>query len=321
MSLYKQPGSDIWWASVTVNGERVRVSTGEYDRQAAEKFHDKLKAKRHDEPVLKGKTWGAAVLDWCEAQTRSDSDLQSLAKFGSYYPDRLLSSVTFASIDKALKSFTKTEGTYNRYLNRIMAILTHAGVKVKAERKRDKQAKVRTWLTHEQWDRLYAELPPHLQASALFSIATGLRQANVLGLTWDRVSVERATAWVDRGDTKSGNALGVPLNKTALAALKAIEGKHPVWCFTYRGKPYSEIKTAFQAACIRAGVGHVGMDGKYSGFTWHGLRHTWATWHAQSGTPLEVLQELGGWSDLRMVMNYAQHAKGLKAQYADNLGL
>lgn len=35
--------------------------------------------------------------------------------------------------------------------------------------------------------------------------------------------------------------------------------------------------------------------------------------------PLDVLQRLGGWSDLRMVMNYAHHAPGYLAQYANNV--
>lgn len=38
---------------------------------------------------------------------------------------------------------------------------------------------------------------------------------------------------------------------------------------------------------------------------WHDLRHTWASWHVQNGTPLEVLKELGGWESLDMVMRYA----------------
>ena len=320
MSLYKLKDSNIWWADITVNGERLRFSTGEYDRQAAQRVHDQRKGAQHDAPKLKGKTWGSAVLHWAEAQKRSQEDLLSLAKFGRVYGDRLLSRVTVESIEKALKTFDITEGTYNRYLNRICAVLNLSGVKLKIPRKRDKDAEVRDWLTHEQWKRLHAELPLHLKHSASFSVLTGLRQANVLGLTWGRVDLARAVVWIDGADAKGGKAINVPLNPAASDVLKAVAGQHPVWVFTFRGKPYKEIKTAFQAACIRAGVGRT-VGGRYEGFAWHGLRHTWATWHAQNGTPLEVLQELGGWTDMRMLLkNYAHHVPGLKARYVDNLG-
>ncbi len=54
-------------------------------------------------------------------------------------------------------------------------------------------------------------------------------------------------------------------------------------------------------------------------FRWHDLRHTWASWHAQSGTPLHVLQELGGWSSSDMVRRYAHLSQQHLASYADNV--
>jgi integrase len=52
-------------------------------------------------------------------------------------------------------------------------------------------------------------------------------------------------------------------------------------------------------------------------FRWHDLRHTWASWHAQLGTPLYVLKELGGWETLEMVNRYAHLApEHLKAHAA-----
>jgi integrase len=42
-----------------------------------------------------------------------------------------------------------------------------------------------------------------------------------------------------------------------------------------------------------------------SDFRWHDLRHTWASWHVQNGTPLHELQQLGGWSTYEMVLRYA----------------
>lgn len=51
---------------------------------------------------------------------------------------------------------------------------------------------------------------------------------------------------------------------------------------------------------------------------WHTFRHTFASWHVMSGTPLEVLQKLGGWSDMRMLMKYAHLAPEFVARYANN---
>ena len=39
-------------------------------------------------------------------------------------------------------------------------------------------------------------------------------------------------------------------------------------------------------------------------FRFHDLRHTWASWHAQSGS----LMELGGWKSYEMVLRYAHLA-------------
>lgn len=322
MSLYKQAGSIYWWANVSVPGQRrVRESTGETDRIAAQKRHDEIKAALWNQPVeLRGKTWGKAVQAWCAVESRSDSELLSLAKFGRRYKDRKLTDMTPESIDVAL-SFCKTAGTYMRYRTMIAAILNLAGVKFKLISRKDKKTVTRDWLTHEQWAKLYAELPAHMKPMAMFAVTTGLRQSNVLNLTWQCVDLKRKVAWVEAEDMKADTALNIPLSKEALNVLESQKGQHDEFVFTYRGQPVKEIKTAFISACVRSGVGRIGQDGRYQGFTWHGLRHTWATWHVQNGTPLGVLQKLGGWSDLRMVLLYSHHAPDHVASYADNTGV
>lgn len=379
MSLYKRPDSEIWWISISIpNAPRLRESAGTTDRQEAQRYHDKRKAEAWNQPRLTGHTWGDAVLLWCDAETRSDSELLSLRKFGLHFKDRALSAVAREDVHQAL-SFCKTAGTYTRYRTMIAAILNKAkdagwvAEVPKLEVRKDKKKKARKWLTHEQWECLRAELPPHQRHMATFAVETGLRQSNVLQLTWDRVDLDRKLVWVEAEDAKGGEAIPVPLSTGAMNVLKAVQGVHEKFVFTYRGKPITEVKTAFQAACIRAGLGSVrsgheedperrsGVRSKgavprndnvlatsgvkrlgnrsldaegsrglrapksnarasasYEGFTWHGLRHTWATWHIQNGTPVEVLQKLGAWSDLRMVMNYAHHSAGHLASFADN---
>ena len=41
---------------------------------------------------------------------------------------------------------------------------------------------------------------------------------------------------------------------------------------------------------------------------WHDLRHSWATWQRQAGTPMHELQRLGGWKTAAMVERYAHIA-------------
>ena len=316
MSLYKQPASSIYWTSIYLpSGERVRESTGTDDRREAQRIHDERKAlawKQSPGRKGKGKTWGDAVNAWLDVQERSDSELLSLAKFAKFFPDRPLTRVRPDDVEEALNRFTKTAGTYTRYRTMINAILRLSGVELQIKSKKDKRPNTRDWITPEHWKKLHDELPRHLRPPAQFAVSTGLRQANVLRLRWDHVDLNRRHVWTDAVDSKSGQPIATPLNDDAIAALEAVKGQDPVWCFTYRGKPFKEIKTAFMAACIRAGV---------PDFTWHGFRHTWATWHVQNGTPLEVLRILGGWSDLRMVVRYAHHSPSFVASYVDNVKL
>lgn len=54
-------------------------------------------------------------------------------------------------------------------------------------------------------------------------------------------------------------------------------------------------------------------------FRWHDLRHTWASWLVQSGTPLSVLQEMGGWESVSMVQRYAHLAPEHLHRYSERI--
>jgi integrase len=102
----------------------------------------------------------------------------------------------------------------------------------------------------------------------------------------------------------------VPLNNDALAVIRQQIGKHDTHVFTYKGNPVTRANNhAWEKALIRAGI---------TDFRWHDLRHTWASWHVQNGTPLHVLKELGGWADLTMVLRYAHLSSKHLEEYAGN---
>jgi integrase len=167
------------------------------------------------------------------------------------------------------------------------------------------------WLTREEAQRLLVELPPHLRAIARFSLATGLRQRNVVELEWSQVDLDRRQAWIHPDQAKARRAIAVPLNAQATVVLRQAQGNHPRYVFTYQGEPIKQVNTrAWRRALERAGI---------EDFRWHDLRHTWASWHVQEGTPLNVLQELGGWESEEMVRRYAHLAPSQLVEYAERL--
>ena len=154
-------------------------------------------------------------------------------------------------------------------------------------------------------------LPPHLSDMAAFSLATGLRKANVTGLRWDQVDLGNRRAWVHPDQAKARKAIPVPLNEDAMKVLSRQLDKHRDLVFTFRGQPVSQVSTkAWYKALQRSGI---------ADFRWHDLRHTWASWHVQGGTPLFALQELGGWESAEMVRKYAHLAADHLAPWADRL--
>lgn len=115
-------------------------------------------------------------------------------------------------------------------------------------------------------------------------------------------------------DAKGGKTLSIPLSSDAIEILRGEEGRHPEFVFTWGKKvrrPFASTpKTAWLAAVEEA---------KLEGVTFHTLRHTWASWHVMAGTPLPVLQQLGGWASFEMVQRYAHLAPGHIAEFASRV--
>lgn len=332
MAIYRREGTSLWWIDITPPaGRRVRESTGTTDKRKAQEYHDRLKNQLWEQKRLGIKprhTWRDTVVRFVheaelegKASLKNDRDaLRWLdAWLGSKYLDEISKDLIQTITEERQKPYTRIYesgqrreckpgvDTVNRFLTTLRAVLNKARddwewidriPKVKALK--GAVSRVR-WITRTEADVLVAALPAHLAAMAEFSLQTGLRRANVTHLEWWQVDLARKSAWIPSGKTKNGKALAVPLNDTAAAILDTQRGKHPQWVFPKAGKPVHQTSTkAFRAAVERAGL----ID-----FCWHDLRHTWASWHVQKGTPLNVLQELGGWSSVTMVQRYA-HLSG-----------
>ena len=325
MPLYKR-GSTWWIDVIAPNGERVRESTGTSNKALALEFHDKLKVELWRVSKLGERPrhgWNDAVVRWLKEQSHKatiESDKMHLRWLDKYLGGRALDAISRSAVDSITES-RRAEGVSNATVNRTLEVLRAILRKCVNEWEwLDRAPQVRMlkeptrrirFLMREEAQRLLAELPPHLADMAAFSLATGLRRANVTGLQWTQVDLVRRLAWIHPDQAKARKAIAVPLNAEAVLLIRKNLGRHSTHVFSFRGKTITQVSTkAWYQALERAGI---------EDFRWHDLRHTWASWHVQNGTPLHALQELGGWETADMVRRYAHLSAEHLAPYAERL--
>ncbi|MBS0416690.1 MAG: site-specific integrase [Proteobacteria bacterium] len=179
------------------------------------------------------------------------------------------------------------------------------------------------WLTREQAHTLLGRFPEHTRDMSVFALATGLRVSNVTHLEWARVDLDNRRCWIDGYQTKSGEPIPVPLNDDAIQVLLKWKRKHAEagekwtaevhsYVFVYERLKHAPIQTVTTKMWRREAAA-AGLKG----VTFHTLRHAWASWNTQAGTPLRILQELGGWASIDMPAQHYGHLNpGALAEHA-----
>ncbi len=323
MPLYRQPKSPYWWVRFSIGGVKTRRSSGTTDKASAEEFETKLRhalwrvSKLGEKPRY---TWAEAVKRWeGEAQGRDRKrDRERLEWFAQYLDGLPLAEINREIIEKlrALRASESSPSTANRYLALLRMLLR------KAEREWDLIDKAPTvpmyrlergeprFLTRKQFAALLRHLPRHLKSMSEFSVETGARMRNVTHLQWEQVDLRRRVMVVPASSAKAGSTLSIPLSSRALSILRTLRPVQSGPVFLFRGCEVDDANgAAFKLAARTAGVPWL---------RWHDLRHTWASWHIQTGTPLHVLQELGGWKSYEMVRRYAHLNPSHLAAYAEH---
>jgi integrase len=302
MSLYRR--GSIWWIELTSHGRRIRESSGTTDKKQAQEFHEKRKgeiwrqAKLGEDPPV---TWGEAVKKWLQLKERGLPDRYRIRAMGISPSSSI--PLSKLEVEKALTGCSAS--TFNRGLAVLLSVHSVSGVAPpKIERRPMPSGRTR-WLTEEEWMRLRTALDqesPTLSSAAQFAVATGLRENNVLELTWDRVDLKRRTAWFYADQMKGGTPHGIPLNDAACAVLEARRGIHKRYVFPNldTGLPYTKASNRAWYAAIK--------KAKLKGVRWHDLRHTFAAWAVMNGVRLEELMKLGHWKTYSMVLRYAHLA-------------
>lgn len=310
MSIYLR--QKTWWYHIMVKGKVHRGSCKTADEQQAKEYHDRIRAEIWRGRVVKDlqkRTVDEAIDRFLKERGNKRSFMDD-QRYGQWWKGqlasaqvRLLEEVTPDVVkdirDEELERVAPA--TVNRKLAFLRSVINAAHREwmwlESAPKFRLVPGEVvrRRFLTPDEVTRLVGVLPRPFADMALFSVATGLRQGNVLGLRWKHVDLARRRLTLPHEVMKNGRPFSLPLNETALSVLRTWLGQHDVYVFGE--KEIREVPSRMWAKALeKAGLVDV---------RWHDLRHTWASLMRQAGVGLDDLQELGGWENRQMVQRYA----------------
>ena len=165
------------------------------------------------------------------------------------------------------------------------------------------------FLTLDESELLLSELKRRSELwhdISLFALSTGLRSGEIFNLLPEHINLSAKTVAVV--DTKSDNRV-VPLNSAALnIAEDHLARNTGSYLFvTMHGNKIQFAGKLYRRAVEACGLNE-GIRDRRQRVVFHTLRHTFASWLVQGGTPLAVVSRLLGHSDIKMTMRYSHLA-------------
>jgi integrase len=203
----------------------------------------------------------------------------------------------------------RSEVTINRELAFLKNLFTKAMVWGKAAENPVKQVRLfkednaRTrFLTEDEEAKLLAHCNAQLKPLVVTALHTGFRKSELLSLRWENIDFRHHLIKVEAAYTKTREARGLPMTETLTATLKQLKiratTEPTASVFGYR-----QMTKTFAPAVQRAGIAN---------FTFHDLRHTFASRLVMAGVDLATVKELMGHRHITMTLRYAHLAPGHK---------
>jgi len=211
MELYKRGDSPFWWFSATVNGRRLRGSTGEARKGAARVIAEgKVQQARESKP--QSGRWRVTQLlgTYLDGHLKHTKNLAT-ATYQLAALERLLGKDKFVADLSgadliAYRARRKADGLGNASINRELTLLRaslhfaddHFGQPMPRINWRGlflQEPPPRTrYLTTEEYERLLRAADDETRRAIVLAANTGLRLANVRDLTWEQIDLANRTA-------------------------------------------------------------------------------------------------------------------------------
>jgi integrase len=312
MAIFQKRGK--WWIGYRGNdGRRRREPVGlshALAKQVLAKRLNEVAEQRHfPGRVANSKPFGIIADLWWEQHgrfLRSRSWKNMLDQLRLVFGTKRVGGITPGDIQGFYnrKAEGQSTSTANRYLTLLKMIFNSAeswghfyGQNPCARVRKGQEAPHRLrYLSQDEIKRLLGASHPRLYPVVACAILTGMRQGEILGLTWENVSLESDTIYLLR--TKSGKPRELPIPGKLRAILLAVGPKPAGPVFEL---PLIMLRRYFDRALREASI---------PGFRFHDLRHTFASHFIMRTNDLPALQKLLGHSTPLMTLRYAHLGRG-----------
>ena len=242
----------------------------------------------------------------------------SLKKFNSVFGDTIISKVKSSDLEN-YQAKRKREGladaTIDHEIGKAKSMINKAfendmisGATLKSFKvvkkllKRNANARDRI-LTAQEYEALFKNASRHLQGILATAYYTGMREGEILNLTWDKLDLKSRVIKLEATDTKDREPRVIPIGDELHEVLNAIPRPiHNLHVFLYKGKPIKDLRTALRKACKAAQIPY----GRFlkGAFVFHDLRHTFNTNMRKAGVPESVIMNITGHSTREMFDRY-----------------
>ena len=161
------------------------------------------------------------------------------------------------------------------------------------------------YMTKDELEKLQRHSHPELWDIIVFNLSTGLRPKEIFNLKWS--DIDWPQQMITILNPKNRNPRMIPMNNAvAELLLKRKQNLNSDYIFANaKGKKRTTVRTAFNAACRRAGI----IDLRF-----YDIRKSFCTWLVTEGIDIRTVQDLSGHLNLESLEHYLAFRSDKKRQ-------
>jgi integrase len=330
----KVPGSGVWWIRfIDAEGVLRREKVGSksaaitlYGKRKSDAWQGKKLPKKLRTRQVRFSELADDYLQYATANSLGkDVDKYRIRKLRDAFGDRS-AEIPIADLREWFGEQAWEPGTFNR-CRTVLGLIYKLGIEnkkaesnparlLKRQKEPDGRVRFLNQFEPDEESRLrkvmLAKYAGHMPEFEI-ALNTGLRRKEqYVRIDWSCVDFLRCDLFVP--ESKNGASRHIPLNAEALFAFRELfgrtRGEGPIFVAERGGDRLLGARHWFEDAVSEAGI---------RSFTWHDLRHTFASRLVMAGVDLRTAADLLGHKKIQMTMRYAHLAPEHKVAAVEKL--